>query len=210
MTQQAFHFNASRCTGCRTCQLACADYHDLSCEHWYRKVYEYGDGTWTRSGEGWVTDCFTYHVSVACNHCDDPACVKACPTGAMRKDGEAGLVSVDADRCIGCGYCAMACPYGNPTIDRAKGHSVKCNGCAERVAEGKLPICVQSCPLHALDFGPVDEMRELGEQADIAPLPSKSYTHPNLYIAATRHAQPSTLPDQDAAAGGVLNPTEVE
>jgi anaerobic dimethyl sulfoxide reductase subunit B len=209
MVQQAFHFDAQRCTGCRTCQLACADYHNLGQDHWYRKVYEYGDGTWTKEGDCWVTDSFTYHVSVACNHCDDPACVAACPTGAMRKNEETGLVGVDAERCIGCGYCAMACPYGNPTIDRGKGHSVKCNGCAERVAEGKLPICVQSCPLHALDFGEVSEMQNLGSRADIAPLPSMDYTKPNLFITSTQHAQPATMPDRAPSPGSVLNPTEV-
>lgn len=210
MTQLAFHFDAQRCTGCKTCQLACADYHNLDQEHWYRKVYEYGDGTWTKSGDCWIADCFTYHVSLACNHCDDPACARACPTGAMHKDAETGLVTVDSGKCIGCGYCEMACPYGNPTIDRTLGHSVKCDGCADRVAEGKLPICVESCPLHALDFGPAEDMAQLGEQADIAPLPSKDYTHPNLFITPTQHAQPSTLPDEAPAAGSVLNPTEVE
>lgn len=210
MTQLAFHFDAQRCTGCRTCQLACADYHDLSQEHWYRKVYEFGDGSWEREGDCWVTNSFTYHVTLSCNHCDNPACVRACPTGAMHKDSETGLVSVDADRCIGCGYCAMACPYDNPTIDRKQGHSVKCNGCAERVAQGKPPICVQSCPLHALDFGEASDMHELGDRADIAPLPSKSYTSPNLFITATKHARPAAMPDAASAAGCVLNPTEVE
>lgn len=209
MAQLAFHLNAQRCTGCKTCQLACADYHNLDQEHWYRKVYEYGDGTWKKEGDCWVTDSFTYHVSLACNHCDDPACAAACPTGAMRKDDETGLVTVDDGRCIGCGYCVMACPYGNPTVNRAKGHSVKCDGCADRVAEGKLPICVQSCPLHALDFGERADMEKLGEQADIAPLPSKSYTHPNLFITPTQHAQASTTPNETASPGAVLNPTEV-
>lgn len=210
MTQLAFHFDAQRCTGCKTCQLACADYHDLDQEHWYRKVYEYGSGSWRKSGECWIANCFTYHVSLACNHCDDPACMRACPTGAMTKDPETGLVSVNAQICVGCGYCAMACPYGNPTVDREKGRSVKCDGCKDRVAEGKLPICIESCPTHALGFGTVGDMKKLGDQADIAPLPSKRYTHPNMFITPTKHAQPSVMPNQNPSIGHVLNPTEVE
>lgn len=191
MTQHAFFFHGQRCTGCKTCQLACADYHDLSSEFWYRRIYEYGGGSWQQDEDGcWTTDTFTYYVSIACNQCDDPACVKVCPTTAMHKDPETGLVLVDATKCIGCGYCHMACPYNVPKVDRAKGHSVKCDGCAERVAEGLAPICVEACPMHALDFGTVEEMEKLGERADFAPLPSPSYTTPNLFAIPPANAKP--------------------
>lgn len=205
MAQHAFFFNGERCTGCRTCQLACADYNDLDSDHWYRKVYEFGDGSWQQDGDGcWTTDTFTYHVTVACNHCDDPACVKVCPTGAMHKEQDTGFVRVDSSRCIGCGYCAMACPYGAPTVDRQKGHSVKCDGCADRVALGLKPICVEACPLHALDFGAVEEISALGGRADFAPLPSATLTSPNLFAVEPANAQPS-----DGYAGSVKNLAEV-
>lgn len=210
MTQYAFHFSGSRCTGCKTCELACKDYNDLSTDVAYRKVYEYETaGTWDADEAGcWTATGTTYYTSVACNHCDDPACTKVCPTGAMHKDGETGIVSVDADKCIGCGYCHMACPYNAPKVDRALGHSVKCDGCQSRVAEGKKPICVEACPLRALDFDEktkIQEAHPTSEVADIAPLPEKHYTNPNLLIT-----KPAGAEDAKSATGKVINTLEVK
>ena len=205
MTQYAFYFDGSRCTGCKTCEFACKDYYDLDANVQYRKVYECSGGKTEKDADGYITtSCFVYYVSMSCNHCADPACTKVCPTTAMHKDPETGLVSVDADKCIGCGYCHMACPYNAPKVDREKGHSVKCNGCADRVAAGEQPICVRACPARALEFGPVDKMAKLGERANIAPLPAPSYTNPNLYIKACADALPVGGED-----GEVVNPLEV-
>lgn len=182
--QYGFHFDSTRCTGCKTCTVACKDYHDQTQKFAYRKVYEISGGDWVEGEDGaWSNSVYTYLVSANCGHCDDPACTHVCPTGAMHKDGETGLVGVDATRCIGCGYCAMACPYGNPKVDRDKGHSVKCDGCIDRVREGKNPICADACPLRAIDFGPIDELRRrFGTLDELFPLPAASYTHPNLVI----------------------------
>ncbi|OUO87597.1 dimethyl sulfoxide reductase subunit B [Gordonibacter sp. An230] len=205
MTQYAFYFDGTRCTGCKTCEFACKDYYDLNTEFQYRKVYECSGGTTEKNSDGHIeTSCFAYYVSMSCNHCDSPACVEVCPTGAMHKDAETGLVSVDADKCVGCGYCHMACPYNAPKVDREKGHSVKCDGCAERMASGERPICVRACPARALDFGTVEEMSKLGERGNIAPLPEPSYTNPNLYIKPSADALPAGHED-----GKVANPLEV-
>ncbi len=191
MTQYGFYFDATRCTGCKTCEAACRDYHHLKSGQTYRHVYELEGGDWSQNTDGtWTTNSYTYYTSFACQHCDNPACTHVCPTGAMSK-GENGLVDVDKERCIGCGYCAMACPYDNPKVDREAGHSTKCNGCAERVAEGKDPICVEACSMRALELAPVDEIAKKGTQAAIAPLPEPSLTNPNLYIKACHVAQPS-------------------
>lgn len=190
MSQYGFYFDATHCTGCHTCEAACRDYHDLALDCSYRRVYEIEGGGWNQDENGsWSTDSYTYYVSVSCQHCDDPACTHVCPTGAMHK-GEDGLVSVDAKKCIGCGYCQLACPYGNPKVDRSKGHSTKCDGCADRVAEGKAPICVEACTMRALQFGPVEEMEKLGERAAMAPLPDPSVTTPNLFVKPCAKAQP--------------------
>ena len=88
MAQYGFHFNGSRCTGCKTCMLACKDYYNLSNEIAFRKVYEYGGGAWQQDAQGaWTCDSFTYYVSISCNHCDNPMCLGKCPQGAISKDG---------------------------------------------------------------------------------------------------------------------------
>lgn len=205
MTRYAFHFDGTRCTGCKTCEMACKDFKDLSVGTAFRKAYEVTLGTTERDANGCITSsCVSYPLSMSCNHCDDPACTKVCPTTAMHKDPETGLVSVDVDKCIGCGYCHMACPYNAPKVDREKGHSVKCDGCAERVAAGEKPVCVEACPARALDFGTIEEMAKLGERGNIAPLPEPTYTKPNLYIKASADALPAG--DEN---GKVVNPLEV-
>lgn len=191
MTQYGFYFDATRCTGCKTCEAACRDYHQLKPGQTYRHVYELEGGSWNQDANGcWTTDSYTYYTSFSCQHCTDPACTHVCPTGAMHKDAETGIVDVDDERCIGCGYCALACPYDNPKVDREAGHSTKCNGCAERVAQGKQPICVDACSMRALEFAPVDQLSGKGTQAKVAPLPEPSLTNPNLFIKECHVSQP--------------------
>lgn len=207
MTQYGFSFDSSYCNGCKTCMLSCKDRYDLDGETDFRKVYEYGGGTAFVDTDGMLANnCFGYYLSVACNHCDDPACTKVCPTTACSKDEETGLVSIDESRCMGCGYCEMACPYGCPSINKTKGHSVKCSGCIDRVREGKKPICVEACPQRALDFGEIGELRaKHGDLAAIAPLPDPSHTHPNLIIIPSAQSR-----DWDDKEGSILNRLEVQ
>lgn len=206
MATYGFFFDNARCTGCRTCSLACRDYNDTPRELSFRKVYDVEGGSWEQAEDGtYTTNAFVYHISLGCQHCADPACVKACPTTAMHKDAETDLVVVDAEKCIGCGYCAMACPYGVPAVDREAGHSVKCTGCIDRVKVGKKPICVEACPLRALDFDEIGALRKAysGVQ-QIHPMPDASITHPHLIIKASPAAAAAT-------ADGVFiaNPKEV-
>lgn len=206
--QHGFHFNGLRCTGCKTCMLACKDYHDLSPSISFRQVYEYVGGGWSVGADGLpAQDVFAYYVSSACNHCAHPICTQVCPTGAMGKD-EDGFVTVDERRCIGCGYCALSCPYRAPKVDREAGHSVKCDGCVERVREGKRPVCVEACPLRALDFGPVDELRRrYGEESDLLPLPDSSATSPSLVV--TKPACVRADAERVAREGAVANVREI-
>lgn len=205
MAQYAFFFDGTRCTGCKTCQFACKDYRDLSSEFNFRKVFEVTGGQTTRGDDGCVaTTCFSYTVSSSCQHCDNPVCVANCPTGAMHKDEGTGLVSVDAEVCIGCGACATSCPYGAPKVDEEAGHSVKCDGCAERVAAGLKPVCVLACPARALDFGPVEEVSQMGDRVAIMPFGDPAETSPNLYVKPCADARP--FGDADCAAA---NPLEV-
>ena len=180
MADYVFYFDASRCTGCKTCELACKDYHDLPVDYAFRKVYEYSGGSCELDDRGVVVknDVWTYYTSMNCNHCDNPACMEVCPTGAMHKD-DLGFVSVDHDKCVGCKYCQMACPYNVPAFAPELGQMRKCDGCSERVAKGENPICVDACPLYAIDFGPADEMKaKYGESEWTAPLPDPELTQP--------------------------------
>lgn len=207
MAQYGFYFDNSRCTGCRTCTMACKDYKDLGQSIALRKVYDYEGGCVEEGPDGAVVStAFAYHVSVACNHCQNPACVEACPTGAMKKDPETGLVSNDLEVCIGCGACALACPYGAPVIDSEAMKSLKCDGCAARLAEGKNPVCVDACPLRALEFGPIDELiaAHPGCDADIAPLCDPGQTVPSLIVNKCPAAEAS-----DQATGIVTNIMEI-
>ena len=185
-----FLFNGRRCTGCKACVAACRDYHDLGPNLAYRQVYECTGGSWACDDRGfWTPDLHTYYVSLSCNHCEDPACTKVCPTGAMHKRDD-GIVSVNTVRCIGCGYCALSCPYRAPHVDRDKGHSSKCDGCKSRIDAGKNPICVEACTQRALFWGDIDELRAAHPDgtADVVPLPPSSETDPNLVVLPSRHA----------------------
>ena len=206
MTQYGFYFDGTRCTGCKTCVLACKDRFDLPSEIANRQVIEYEGGSWERDADDcWTTSSFTYYLSVACNHCDDPACTAACPVGAVHKDEETGLVLPNDDTCIGCGACAMACPYGAPHVDEQLGHMVKCTGCADRVAEGRQPVCVEACPQRALAFGEIKDLRAAhGDLAAIAPLPDPSQTGPNVVLT-----EPAGAEAWDAADGAIVNAAEL-
>ena len=168
--------------------MACKDYHDHGPDEGFRRVLDYEGGDWNVAEDGTVSqDAFAYHISLACNHCASPACTQVCPAGAMHRD-EPGLIWRDIAKCIGCGYCTMACPYHAPVIDKELKRSSKCDGCRERLAAGQAPICVEACPLRALDFGEKGDIFERHAEwwdevrGDILPLPSETETGPNLFI----------------------------
>ena len=154
------------------------------------EVYEPATARYVNTG-AWRTDTFAYYVSVSCNHCEDPACVKVCPTKAHFKRKEDGLVLIDRDKCIGCGMCAKACPYGAPQLDTVAKKMTKCDACQDRLAKGLNPVCVDSCPQRAIEFGEMSELlKKHSDRKHIAPLPDPSVTKPNLLVKAPRNAKP--------------------
>ncbi len=192
--QYAFHFDASRCTGCKTCVVACKDKNNIQDPKiQFRRVYEEAGGEWEQEEEtkAWTQNVWAYFVSVSCNHCDNPACVKVCPTGAHAKHDElGGLVLIDHDKCIGCGACAIACPYEAPQLDRKAKKMRKCDMCIDRISKKELPVCVAACPQRALDFGTVESLQKKhGDDGMIAPLAAGDYTLPNLLIRRCAQAQ---------------------
>ena len=193
MSQLGFYIDITKCTGCKTCVVACEDKNDLEPGRNFRTVHAYEEGSWRqdRATGAWHQDVFHGYVSVSCNHCDDPACVKVCPTKAHAKHPElGGLVLIDRQKCIGCGACMAACPYHAPKLDRKARKMTKCDACLDRISKGGKPVCVEACTQRALDFGWIDELRaKYGEGAHIVPLPSPAKTKPNLVVKPAAKAE---------------------
>ncbi len=214
MTEQVqfgFFIDTTKCTGCKTCHVACKDKSSnlghcqlpegssaitklMPLEGKWRRVYEFGGGnlgvTTTGAFSG-ADSVFAYYASIGCNHCSNPVCVQTCPTGACHKRPQDGLVLIDQSLCIGCEGCADACPYDAPQYDRERWVMTKCDGCHDHIdtdlsiplAQRRKPICVEACPLRAIDFGPMTELRQrYGDNSDIQGLPDSSHTNPNLII----------------------------
>ena len=180
--QWAFYFDSSTCSGCKTCQIACKDKHDLPVGIRWRNVYEVAGGDWEQKDGNWISTIRSYHISMACNHCKDPICMKQCPNNAIYKTEE-GLVLIDEDRCMGCKYCQWACPYGALHLNPSTGKMTKCTMCADYIAEGKQPSCVAACPMRVLEFGDYEELKQkYGNESEIYPLPSAHYTKPSVII----------------------------
>ena len=203
MAQYGFYFDSSRCSGCKTCQVVCKECHHLPTDNLYRRVIHYAGGTWksTEGGHHVPSGTFGYQISLTCNHCADPACVAACPSGAMTKDPETGIVTTDHEVCIACGTCANACPYDHPSLDAENNYAIKCDMCADEVREGSRPFCVDSCPMRALDWGDYDELVSTYGAGDVevAPLP-RNTTTPHLVLKPHPDAKPS-----DDRSGAVVS-----
>lgn len=138
-----FELDLGRCVGCGACVVACRTENRLPPNVSWRRILQVNR---PRAGGG-----PTYHLSVACHHCEDPPCVAGCPTGALEK-GVDGIVRLISDRCIGCRYCEMTCPFGAPSFDETAGVMTKCHLCHHRLADGESPACVEACPTAALNF----------------------------------------------------------
>ena len=146
--QLGFYIIAGRCVECHACEVACKELNNVALGIRWRKVRNHWDGQFPNPTN--------ISMSSACMHCEKPACLEVCPTHAITKRAEDGIVVVNQSECIGCRACGSACPYGVPQY----GHDSKmqkCNLCLERLEKGKEPVCVSTCPGEALGFGPVDE-----------------------------------------------------
>lgn len=184
MVQYGFYIDQSRCVGCKACTVACKDRNSNPIGVNYRRVYAFEEGGFKKDKNGsYTNNVRSYYVSLSCNHCDEPGCVKGCPTGAMYKRKEDGVVLIDHDKCVGCKYCEWNCPYGAPQFNEEIGMMTKCDTCLELREAGEEPTCVGSCIMRAIEFGPIDELRaKYGTNADIKGIPGSDITKPNLVI----------------------------
>jgi DMSO reductase iron-sulfur subunit len=178
--QHGFYFNADNCISCHACEAACSEKNDLPPHLAFRSVGYVEGGTYPAYQR--------LNISMACNHCDDPVCLKGCPTRAYTKFAEYGAVLQDPDICFGCGYCTWVCPYNAPQLDTQAGHVSKCNMCVDRLEVGLKPACAAACLAGALDFGIIETKPDHREQlqAHIPGFPSPEITHPNIRFQQTR------------------------
>ncbi|MFH1491469.1 MAG: 4Fe-4S dicluster domain-containing protein [Pseudomonadota bacterium] len=147
--QIGFDFEVDRCVQCHACEVACRSLHAAEPGIKWRRVTNLWGGSYP--------DLVSKTLSLSCLHCGEPACEAACPTNAIRKRAEDGIVVVDQSRCIGCRTCFLACPFGVPQFG-ADGKMQKCDLCVDRLAQGKEPACVATCPADAIHYGPMDEL----------------------------------------------------
>lgn len=204
MAHYAIALDTHRCIGCFSCSVACKLENNLPDQVWYAEVKTVGgDSMHTPAGE-YGANTLSYLVT-QCNHCDNPACVAACPTGATYKDEATGIVMQNTEECIGCQSCIEACPYegvrtyvdGDPVsaLDFPVGsveapvhlaNTVeKCTMCHHRVSQGRVPACVEGCPARARVFGDLDdpesEISKLLAEREYTQLLPEEGTGPNVF-----------------------------
>ncbi len=192
--QMGFYFDASACNGCKACVIACKSKNALPTGINFRQVVQYGGGSWITHPEDkslmMPSNLFVYSISAACMHCQSPKCVEICPTTALFKRDEDGVVLIDAEKCIGCRYCEWACPYGAPQFNEESGKMMKCDFCADLLAEGQQPFCTSACVMRALEYGELSELQaKYGRVNAIEPLPAANITEPALVITPHKDAQ---------------------
>jgi anaerobic dimethyl sulfoxide reductase subunit B (iron-sulfur subunit) len=188
MSQLAFFINSDACSGCKTCQVACKDRHDLPAGLHWRRVYEITAGAWQKKGDAWTNTVAAYHLSVACHHCADPVCGKQCSVEAIWKRSD-GIVLIDRGRCVKCNKCRMDCPYEAIRYEAATNTVSKCDFCADAIDAGGAPACVAACPNRALEFGDIDDLRRrFGSIDQVFPMDSPAASRPAVVIKPHRHA----------------------
>ncbi|MGC2423225.1 MAG: 4Fe-4S dicluster domain-containing protein [Nitrospirota bacterium] len=164
--------DVTKCIGCMGCQVSCKNWNDMPGEKTtlgetlanprYMDAYTY---TVVKFKERLADRGLEWHFTKQqCMHCVDPACVAACPCGALTKN-QLGPVEYHRKNCIGCRYCMLACPFSVPTFEWGKAiPSIrKCTFCADRVKNGVEPACTKSCPSGALTFGPTEDVLKLAD-----------------------------------------------
>ncbi|MGI6104626.1 MAG: 4Fe-4S dicluster domain-containing protein [Raoultibacter sp.] len=181
----AILFDSSRCSSCKGCQVSCKTWNNLpsplevnaaefsgslqnpvDVNGDTRLIITFSERNEAEGGSKGVEWAFGRK---ACMHCADPACVKACPSGCLQIDEETGFVRYDTEKCIGCQYCKSACPFDIPrhTNVTPLGNDIvinKCDGCLDRVSQGRAPACVTTCQANSLQYGDRDEMLKIAEE----------------------------------------------
>lgn len=206
------------CVGCQACATSCKEWNTGGYSAPLSDMDPYGrdpHGTWLNRihsyevGDGSASR--TVNFPRSCLHCETPACVTVCPTGASYKRQEDGIVLVDPDKCIGCKLCSWACAYGAREYDYAEGVMKKCTLCVDRIhntnlkPEDRIPACVRACPTGARHFGdfadPSSNVSKLTkERGGYDLLPEMGFKPVNKYLPPRPKRDAVTLDDASAAS----------
>ena len=182
--QYRFHFDMTKCIGCRSCEVACNEQNGNPADIKWRRVGELEGGTWP--------DTQRTYLSMGCNHCLSADCLKGCPVDAYTKDPLTGIVLHSADACIGCQYCVWNCPYSVPQFNPERGVVGKCDMCRGRLLEGLEPACVNACPEDAIQ---IEIVNKIEWRADFRLAESPGMPPAGQTISTTR----LTLPERSTA-----------
>ena len=181
--QYRFHFDMTKCIGCKCCVVACNEQNGNPADIHWRRVGEIEGG--------WYPNTQRLHISMGCNHCLEPSCLIGCPVDAYTKSPVTGVVIHSADACIGCQYCTWNCSYGVPQYNPERGVVGKCDMCHHRLDEGREPACVSACPEAAIEIEIVnihEWKSEYARSANAPGLPSADDS-----VSTTRITLPRTL-----------------
>ena len=187
--QYAFEVDLDSCSGCKACVTACHSLNGLDENETWRDVGLLHGGT--------ALLPVLQHVTTACHHCLDPACMNVCPTRAYEKDPVTGIVKHLDDQCFGCQYCILACPYEVPKYNAKRGIVRKCDMCSQRLAVGEAPACVQACPHEAIRIAVVkqsDVAADCEVSSFLPGAPDPQYTQPTTNYKSSRPLPRNTLP----------------
>ena len=181
--------DVSSCIGCKACQVACMEWNDLrddvgTCHGTYDNPVDLTPQSWTgmKFSEVEVTPGRLEWLirKDGCMHCEDPGCLKACPSpGAIVKYAN-GIVDFISENCIGCGYCVKGCPFDVPRISEKDNKAYKCSLCSDRVAVSQEPACAKACPTGAIRFGSKEDMLAYGD-GRVTELQSRGYDKAAVY-----------------------------
>ena len=182
--QYRFHFDMTKCIGCKCCVVACNEQNGNPADILWRRVGEIEGGVYP--------DTLRHYLSMGCNHCLEPTCMTGCPVDAYSKDGVTGIVRHSADICIGCQYCTWNCSYGVPQYNPDRGVVGKCDMCYGRLTQGQHPACVSACPEGAIRI----ETVRISEWRDEYKIGANSPGMPSAddSLSTTRITLPARLP----------------
>jgi formate dehydrogenase iron-sulfur subunit len=184
--------DVSKCIGCKACQTACMEWNDLRDE--VGKNVGVYDNPADLTEHSWTVMRFSEYENTegdlewlirkdGCMHCEDPGCLKACPSPGAIVQYTNGIVDFHEENCIGCGYCVTGCPFNVPRISKQDNRAYKCTLCSDRVAVGQEPACVKTCPTGAIMFGTKEDMHQ--QAADrIVDLKERGFENAGLYDPA--------------------------